>query len=218
MTQLITQECGNKNNPKNLIILLHGYGANADNLINLAFEFQPLIPDSYFIAPNAIEPWEGGFPNAYQWFSLYSGSERKTINDLASNIKNSNQILQNFISQQLSRFNIDYKNLILMGFSQGGMMAMYQGLIMPKPIAGVVSFSGRVIDPNQTGDKINSKPPICLIHGTNDSVVDFENFLQAQNYFAHHQINFDANAIKDLDHSIDLNAIKSAQNFIKKII
>ena len=77
--------------PKSLVILLHGYGANGENLIELANEFQPIIPDAYFIAPNAIEPWEGGFPNCYQWFSLYAGVERKALDVLAPKIKKANQ-------------------------------------------------------------------------------------------------------------------------------
>ena len=177
---LITHEYGTTKSPKFLVILLHGYGANGENLIELANEFQPIIPDAYFIAPNAIEPWEGGFPNSYQWFSLYAGSQRSAIDSLAPKIKNANQILLKFIEKQLQRFDLSYENLILIGFSQGSMMSIYQGLIMPKKIAGIISFSGKVVEPTSVGDKIISKPNICLIHGTEDSVLPFSNFQEAQ--------------------------------------
>ena len=142
---LITHEYGTTKSPKFLVILLHGYGANGENLIELANEFQPIIQDAYFIAPNAIEPWEGGFPNCYQWFSLYAGVERNALDILAPKIKNANQILLKFIEEQLARFNLSFENLILIGFSQGSMMSIYQGLIMPKKIAGIISFSGKVV-------------------------------------------------------------------------
>jgi len=217
MVELSTCEHGSEK-PKYLVILLHGYGANAENLIDLAFEFQSIIPDAYFIAPNAIEPWEGGFPNCYQWFSLYSGVERKVLEKLAPNIRKSNQILLSFINQQLNRFHLTPDKLILVGFSQGSMMAMYQSLIMTNKIAGVISFSGKVVEPNLVGDKIISKSPICLIHGTIDSVLPFECFNEAQKILNKHGIDFEAHAIPKLDHTIDGRAIAIAKNYLSKII
>ncbi len=214
---LITHEYGTTKSPKFLVILLHGYGANGENLIELANEFQPIIPDAYFIAPNAIEPWEGGFPNSYQWFSLYAGSQRSALDSLAPKIKNANQILLKFIEKQLQRFDLSYENLILIGFSQGSMMSIYQGLIMPKKIAGIISFSGKVVEPTSVGDKIISKPNICLIHGTDDSVLPFSNFQEAQIILNQHGVPFEPHAIEHLDHTIDIRAIRIAQNFIKKL-
>ena len=214
---LITHEYGTTKSPKFLVILLHGYGANGENLIELANEFQPIIPDAYFIAPNAIEPWEGGFPNSYQWFSLYAGSQRSAIDSLAPKIKNANQILLKFIEKQLQRFDLSYENLILIGFSQGSMMSIYQGLIMPKKIAGIISFSGKVVEPTSVGDKIISKPNICLIHGTEDSVLPFSNFQEAQIILNQHEVPFESHAIEHLDHTIDIRAVRIAQNFIKKL-
>jgi phospholipase/carboxylesterase len=215
---LLTHEAGTTKTPKFLVILLHGYGANGENLIELANEFQPIIQDAYFIAPNAIEPWEGGFPNSYQWFSLYAGVERKALDVLAPKIKNANQILLKFIENQLQRFNLSYENLILVGFSQGSMMAIYQGLIMPKKIAGIISFSGKVVEPLSVGDEIISKPNICLIHGTHDAVLPFTNFDEAQKILKQHQVPFEAHAIDHLDHTIDIRAVRIAQNFVKKIV
>lgn len=215
---LLTHEAGTTKTPKFLVILLHGYGANGENLIELANEFQQIIQDAYFIAPNAIEPWEGGFPNSYQWFSLYAGVERKALDVLAPKIKNANQILLKFIENQLQRFNLSYENLILVGFSQGSMMAIYQGLIMPKKIAGIISFSGKVVEPLSVGDEIISKPNICLIHGTHDAVLPFTNFYEAQKILKQHQVPFEAHAIDHLDHTIDIRGVRIAQNFVKKIV
>ncbi len=218
MSELKLYEYSTTKNPKYLVFLLHGYGANAENLIDLAFEFQSIIPDAYFIAPNAIEPWEGGFPDCYQWFSLYVGLQRSALEVLAPKIQNANKILKDLIESQLKRFNLGYENLILAGFSQGSMMAIYQGLILPKKIAGVISFSGKVVEPFLAGDEIISKPNICLIHGTHDSVLPFENFNEAQKIFHNHQIPFEAHKIANMDHTIDNRAVEIAQNFLKKIL
>lgn len=204
--------------PKYLVIFLHGYGANGENLINLSYEFKAVLPDAHFISPNAIEPWEGGFPHAYQWFSLQGSLELGKTPDLISNIKRANKILQDFISKQLKRFNLTPKELLLVGFSQGAMMAMYQGLIEPSTPTGIVAFSGKLILPEMIGEKIISKPQICLIHGEQDSVVPFSNFLEAQKILQKVDVPFEAHAIPHLDHSIDFAGVRAAQNFIKKII
>lgn len=218
MSELKLYEYSATKNPKYLVFLLHSYGANAENLIDLAFEFQPIINEAHFIAPNAIEAFEGGFPDCYQWFSLYVGLHRSAIEILAPKIQNANKILKNLIENQLKRFNLGYENLILAGFSQGSMMAIYQGLIMPNKIAGVISFSGKVVEPFLTGDEIISKPNICLIHGTHDSVLPFENFNEAKKIFEDNQIPFEAHKIANMDHTINYKAVEIAQNFLKKIL
>ncbi len=137
---------------------------------------------------------------------------------MTPNVKSSNKILTNFIDSQLERFSLGYKDLFLVGFSQGGMMSLYQGLTAPEKIAGIISFSGKLVMPELLGEKIISRPDICLIHGEADSVVPFENFLEAKKILEQQKISFESHSMPDLDHSIDLRGIKAAQNFIKKLI
>lgn len=201
---------------KYLVIFLHGYGSNGENLISLAPEFAKILPKAHFISPNAVEPWEGGFPDAYQWFSLYSGFARKGLEEIAEKIRKSNQALQNFITLQLEKHGLAYENLILIGFSQGAMMANYQGMIAQKPIAGVISYSGKIVEPNLIGEKIISKSRTCLIHGEQDSVLPFENFLEAKKILDSHGFPYEAHGLPNLDHSIDYRGVHIAKDFIKK--
>lgn len=216
MSEIKFYEYSDTKNPKYLVIFLHGYGANGENLINLAYEFKKVLPDAHFISPNAIQPWEGGFPHAYQWFSLYGGMERKALSQIADDIKNSNKILHSFIKEQLKRFNLSFDKLFLAGFSQGGMMSIYQGLIMPQKPAGIISFSGKVLLPEAVGEKTIIKPEICLIHGEIDSVLPFEHFIEAKKILTEQDIVHEAHSFPHLDHSIDLNGVRAAQNFVKK--
>jgi phospholipase/carboxylesterase len=216
MSELKFYEYGEKKSPKYLVIFLHGYGANGENLISLSHEFIHVLPEAYFISPNAIEAWEGGFPNAYQWFSLYSGGERTSLVEISHHIKNSNKILQNFINAQLQRFNLSWEKLFLVGFSQGAMMAMYQGLIASQKPMGIISYSGKLVFPEMLGEKVLSHPEICLIHGEQDSVLPFENFLEAKKILTEKNINFESHAIPHLDHSIDHHGVRAGRDFIKK--
>lgn len=218
MSDLKFYEYSDSKNPKYLVIFLHGYGANGENLISLAYEFKDILPQAHFISPNAIEPWEGGFPNSYQWFSLHGGIDRRPLAEIAGDIKRSNKILGKFIDDQLARFKLTAEKLFLVGFSQGAMMSMYQGLIKAEKPAGIVAFSGRLILPESIGEKTLSKPNICLVHGKADSVVPFANFLESEKVLTQEKIPFESHAIPNLDHSIDIHGIQAAQAFIKKII
>jgi phospholipase/carboxylesterase len=200
---------------KNLVIFLHGYGANGKNLIDLAHEFDYVLEDAYYISPNGVENWEGGFPDCYQWFSLQNGLAKSNINQLAESIKTSNKILADFIDQQLQKFSLTYQNLIIAGFSQGAMMAMYQGMIKKEKPAAIISFSGKLILPEMVGEKTISKPDICLIHGKADSVLPFDNFIEAEKILTENKFNFSALSFENLDHTIDIHSIRAAQNFIK---
>ncbi len=206
-------------NPKYLVIFLHGYGANGENLLDLSYEFKRVLPDAHYISPNALEPWEGGFPDSYQWFSLNGGLARSNLSAaMSENIKNANKTLENFIAAQLIRFNLSEENLFIVGFSQGAMMALYQGLIKNKKPAGIISFSGKLILPEMLGQKTLCKPEICLIHGEIDSVVPFENFVEAKKILAEQNFSHESHHFPTLDHTIDIHGIRAAQAFIKKII
>lgn len=218
MTKLNFLEHSESRNPKYLVIFLHGYGANGENLLTLHHEFSHILPDSHYISPHGVQAWEGGFPDSYQWFSLYDGVRRRPLEEIAAEITNSNKILANFIDAQLMRFNLSYENLFIIGFSQGGMMSLYQGLTSEKKPAGIISFSGKLILPEMVGQKTISKPNICLVHGKQDSVVPFENLLEAEKILKAQNFDFETHQIEHLDHSIDIHGVKSAQNFIRKII
>lgn len=204
--------------PKYLVIFLHGYGANGENLLDLAHQYQHVLPEAHFISPNAPQAWEGGFPNSYQWFSLQGLRAGGDFSEMAQAIKNANEILGNFINTQLNRFQLTPENLFLVGFSQGAMMSMYHGLIMPKKLSGIVAYSGKLILPQNLGERIISKPEICLIHGEQDSVVPFSHFIEAKEKLHELGVPFEAHELEHLDHSIDMRGVKAGMNFVKKIV
>lgn len=205
------------NKPKYLVIFLHGYGANGANLIELAKEYERALPDACFLSPNAPQDWEGGFPDCYQWFSLASWGMDRDVSKVAGGIIEANKRLKDFIDEQLARFDLGYEDLFIVGFSQGAMMAMYQGLVLEKAVRGIVAHSGKVILPEMTGEATSVKPEICLIHGKDDSVVGFENFLEAERILKDKGVPFESHAFEGLDHAIDLNGVRAGMEFVKKL-
>ena len=211
--QFFETENASGNKPDNLVIFLHGYGSNGQDLLSLSHEFAKILPDAHFISPNAPFDLEIPISFGYQWFSLLS-TEPAII---YPKIIQANNILDKFIQSQLERFNLEYKDLIMVGFSQGSMMAMYNCLSTKQPAKGVVAYSGRLILPTDLGEKINSKPRICLIHGTLDSVVPFDNMLIAKSHLEKLHIPFESHAIEGLEHSINAKGIAIAKRFMNSL-
>jgi phospholipase/carboxylesterase len=206
-------EYGDKN-PEYLVVFLHGYGSSGNDLISLAPDLSSsLKKKAYFISPNAPMDLPIPFGPAYQWFELGSGNPKI----MYPQIIQSNNILDEFIAQQLKRFNLKYENLILAGFSQGAMMAMYNSTRATNKIKGVIAFSGRFISPEDLGEKINSRPEICLIHGHEDEIVPFEHFVDAREIFTEMDFKFEAHDIKNMGHAINFAALKKAKEFLLKI-
>src|SRR5690606_10003913 len=175
--------------PKNLVIFLHGYGSNGKDLISLSSEFSKILPDAQFISPNAPFDFESPFVSyGYQWFSMVNADP----NILYPKIIEANNILEQFIKSQLERFSLKYQNLILIGFSQGAMMAMYNALRAKEIMAGVIAYSGKLILPTELSEEINSKPRICLIHGKADNVVPFKNMIEAESILKKLEIPYEA--------------------------
>lgn len=152
--------------PASIVILLHGYGADGQGFISLAQALSQFMPNTYFIAPNAIFPFENA-STGYQWFGLRDYSEASMFAGLNAATPHLNQ----FVDHQLQRFDLPASKLALVGFSQGAMLALHIALRRPAKIAGVVGISGMLVSPQSLIGELKSKPPISLIHGTEDDVI-----------------------------------------------
>jgi phospholipase/carboxylesterase len=151
---------------KQLVVLLHGYGSDGNDLIALAPYWQELLPDAMFVAPNAPNACDIN-PAGFQWFPLDLDREisRLTGNDIAG------PVIAGFLNDLWQDTGLGPEDTLLVGFSQGAMMALDVGVRLEKPLMGIVAFSGGIVAPEQLGTIVQSKPPICLVHGAEDDVV-----------------------------------------------
>lgn len=153
--------------PKSLVLLLHGVGANGEDLLPLATHWAGLLPDALFISPNALQPYDGGFPGAYQWFSL----DDITPENREQRVREAAPLLNEFIDSQLATYGLDDSRLILVGFSQGTIMSLFVALRRMQPCAGLLGYSGRLAGAAALSQELVSRPRTLLIHGTADSVI-----------------------------------------------
>jgi len=192
--------------PKHLVLLLHGLGADGDDLIGLVPLMADLLPHAHFIAPNAPERCDMS-PYGYQWFSLRSWSPQSML----KGAQDAAPKLNLFIDAQLKRFNLTEDRLALVGFSQGTMMSLYTALRRPKPCAAVVGFSGALV--GEAG--VTSMPPVCLIHGDQDTVVPYGAMGLAEAVLKHEGISVETHTRRGLGHGIDPQGIDIATAFLK---
>jgi phospholipase/carboxylesterase len=196
--------------PKNLIIFLHGYGSNAQDLITLAPELTGAIKDAVFISPNAPFAFEGRSYGAHQWYSLFDRSSDSILKGFNEALP----ILEDFVGRSLKDFGLTYSDLILIGFSQGGMMAIQSSLVREGKIKAVISCSGYVVDHGKFKNDIKSKPPTLMTHGEEDEVVSFRIFKKSLQLLEKSGLKVEHHISKGLGHGIDFECIKSMQKFI----
>ncbi len=197
--------------PKQLIILLHGLGADGADLIGLAPHWGEILPDAAFAAPNAPFPCDMA-PMGYQWFSV---QDRTPANVLAA-VQAVAPSLDAFIDQELERVGLGVDKLALVGFSQGTMMSLYAAPRRTPSVAAVVGFSGRLIAPERLSEEAVSKPPILLIHGEMDDLVPFDSMAQAEQGLAAVGFTVQTLACPGLGHGNDPGGLQHGGAFLKE--
>jgi len=149
-----------------LVILLHGFGADGNDLIGLADPLTPHLPNVTFVAPNAPQKCSVN-PMGYQWFPIpwMDGSSEV---EMGQGFAASTDMLNRYLDEMAKEFPAD--RTVLVGFSQGTMMSLHVGPQRAQQLAGIVGFSGRLMRSESLADAV-SKPPVQLIHGDSDEVV-----------------------------------------------
>jgi phospholipase/carboxylesterase len=155
--------------PAQLVILLHGLGADGNDLIDLAPFLAQTLPDAAFVSPNAPQPCDMA-PYGYQWFSLQDRHPER----VAAGVRAAAPVLDAFIDAELAEHGLTDDRLVLLGFSQGCMMALHVGLRRASPCASILGYSGRLVAADALAGEIRARPPVLLCHGTADPVVPFD--------------------------------------------
>ena len=185
-----------------LVILLHGLGADGNDLIALAPVFAQVLPEAAFVAPNAPFPCDMA-PNGRQWFSFKSLEPQ----DILDGVRAVAPHVDAFIDQELERYGLRDDRLALVGFSQGTIMALHVGLRRAKTCAVLVGYSGALVAPELLEQEIKSRPPVVLVHGDADAVVPFQALAVAEAGLQAADVPVHTEARPNLGHGIDEDGV-----------
>ena len=188
-----------------LVVLLHGLGADGNDLISLAPMLAPLLPETAFVSPDAPFPCDMA-PMGRQWFSLQNPSDESVL----AGVQQAAPILDAFLDQELARHGLSDDKMVLLGFSQGTMTALHVALRRAAPCAGVIGFSGALVKPELLSQELLSRPPVLLIHGEADEVVPFPAMPAAEAALKAHQVPVASLARPGLGHGIDQEGLEFA--------
>jgi phospholipase/carboxylesterase len=194
---------------RQLVVFLHGVGANGHDLIGLAPYFAHFLPDAEFLSPHAPFPCDMA-PMGRQWFSLQSLAPA----DILDGIRSAAPILDGFLDHELTARGLADNQLAIVGFSQGTMMALYVALRRPQPCASLVGYSGLLAGAERLPAEVTVRPPILLVHGEEDEVVPASHLPRAKNALEMVGIPVLSLSRPDLGHSIDEEGLHAGIRFV----
>ena len=195
--------------PKQLIVLLHGYGSSGADMIALAPHWQDVFPDALFLAPHAPQRC-GLMGSGYQWWGL-SGLAPAA---LAAGAASAAPAIHAFIDRKLEQYALTEKDLALVGFSQGTMMALHVGLRRTRAVAGVVGYSGMLAGGADLSRGHYAKPPVLLVHGTADPVVPVAALHATEGELKRLGVDVTTHVSPGLGHSVDTVGLRLGRDFV----
>jgi phospholipase/carboxylesterase len=195
-----------------LVVFLHGYGADGADLIGLAEPLAPHLPNTRFMAPNAPQRCTNN-PMGYQWFPIpwLDGTPEAVAHGQA---KAAFAVLDEWLDARTRETSPE--RTVLVGFSQGTMIALQVGLRRPAPFAGIVGFSGRLLEPEALAAEIVSRPPVLLVHGDQDPMVPFASLAEAERGLAAAGVPVATHVSRGVGHGIAPDGLGLALGFIRE--
>jgi phospholipase/carboxylesterase len=201
---------------RQLVIFLHGYGADGNDLIEIGRAWQSLLPEAAFVSPHAPEPC-GQAPVGRQWFAL-------TFRDPNERWVGANKaapVLERFIDAELARHRLPPQALALVGFSQGTMMALHVGLRRAAAPAAIVGYSGLLVlppqgQPDALAAEIKSRPPVLLVHGDQDELIPAQALFQATQELAALGVPVEWHLSAGVGHGIDAEGLRHGGEFLAR--
>lgn len=199
---------------KSLVILLHGYGADGNDLFGLAGPLSEHMPDTAFRAPDAPQRNTMN-PMGYQWFPIpwIDGStEEQRDQGFAEAV----DALNRYIDTSIEEEGVTASQTALIGFSQGTMMSLYVGPRRTEPIAAIVGFSGRLIPGDDLAGEAVSKPPVLLIHGDMDEMIKVSEMSEAETALRAAGFEVSSHISRGIGHGIAPDGLTLSLHFLMK--
>jgi phospholipase/carboxylesterase len=202
---------------RGLVVFLHGYGADGNDLIAIGREWQALLPDVAFVSPHAPEPC-GGAPMGRQWFGLTF----RDPDERWRGVTRAAPALNDFLDAELARWNVAPEKLALVGFSQGTMMALHVGLRRKTAPLAIVGYSGLHVLPENPEEakqalaEIAARPPVLLVHGALDDLIPVQALFSSARSLAAAEVPVEWHVSQGVGHGIDGEGLRLGGTFLAR--
>lgn len=200
--------------PKSLVVLLHGYGANGDDLIGLAPALAQVLPETLFVAPNAPDSCTANPFGGLQWFDVWQGESPERL----AAVRRAAAIVDRFLDDTLAAHRLEESALALVGFSQGTMLALHVGLRRRAACAGILGYSGRLESPELVGVEIVQRPPVVLVHGEDDPLLPVALMESAAATLRANGVVVETHRRPGLGHGIDMEGVRIGAAFLAMVL
>lgn len=196
-----------------VVVFLHGYGADGADLLGLADPLAPHLPGTAFHAPDAPERSINN-PFGYQWFPI-PWLDGSTEAQAKESMGRSVGLLNTFLDKVLADEGLTADRMVVVGFSQGTMMALHVLPRRDQAVAGIVGFSGRLLAPELLEAEARVKPPVLLLHGDQDPMVPFQEMALAGEALEKAGFTVYGHVMKGTPHGISPDGLSVALSFLK---
>jgi phospholipase/carboxylesterase len=201
---------------RQLVVFLHGYGADGNDLIDIGRAWQQLLPDAAFVSPHAPERCAQA-PVGRQWFSLtFRNPDERWLG-----VNKAGPGLEQFLDKELARHQLPPSALALVGFSQGTMMSLHIGLRRAVAPAAIVGYSGMLVLPNDgppeaVAQEIKSRPPVLLVHGDRDDLIPAQALFVSAQGLAKLEVPVEWHLSTGIGHGIDEEGLRHGGEFLAR--
>ena len=201
---------------RQLVVFVHGYGADGNDLIEIGRAWQGMMPNAAFVSPHAPHPC-GQAPTGREWFPLTF----RNPDERWDGVNAAAPALEQFLDAELARHQLPPAALALVGFSQGTMMSLHVGLRRAVPPAAIVGYSGMLVlkgdsDIEGYAPQIRARPPVLLVHGDSDELIPMPALFHATEALAALEVPVEFHISAGIGHGIDEEGLRHGGEFLAR--
>lgn len=199
--------------PRSLVVFVHGYGADGNDLLGIGREWARALPHTLFVSPHAPQPCAGA-PLGRQWFPL----TMRDPHEFARGVAAARPEFDRFLDAELERHGLEDGACALVGFSQGTMMALHVGPQRKRPLAGILGYSGLLADPAALKGETVQRAPVLLIHGDKDDLIPVAAVFSAAQGLAAAEIPVEWHISSGVPHGIGPDGMQLGLAFLRRVL
>lgn len=194
--------------PDSLCVMVHGYGADGSDMMGAAMILGDYLPGTLFVAPNGPEPCSTN-PGFYQWYGMEAG-----IAGVDVGVRHVAPLLNRYIDMQLERLALTDDRLIILGFSQGGGVALEAAYRRENPCMALLCFTSSLRNKARLAEEMSVRPPTLFVHGREDEIIPPDSVGRASSLLSSLGVHVETHICEGLGHTMNEEGVHVGANFI----